>query len=529
MAETAAVQDDGVLFKTKIFGIDLEYTKTDAAIDTGLVAAGTLVPGAGNAAMAGVAVLRSGVMMVGRGVLKSLFKSAAKDAIKDAAKDAVQDVAKDAAKDALKATAKETAETAAKQTASATVKKTTLGTANEDALAALAKAKAAGEAERAGVKAVAKEATETVAETGTKAGAKAAAKEVTEEAVEKTSGRLASATKAVASAAGTGLSYAWTGAKVVTFPFRHPILTAGAVGLGHVATGGKSSELLWDGAIGSWNLTKEYAPTVAGAVVDAGLTVGDGVTGFFATGAKKGVAEIGEHLPVGTPASVRAVIAGAETKLEGARTGSPTQALKDKFEGARDKVEDTVDGMDGADFGPFREMLGQHMGIDPKKVDGKKIVSLLAEKAKQNPEIALGMAFGAMMGMSDSRSKAEAVWKVPFYTAIMGVAFMLLGPILKPLMGIAGQKLNELKDQFHSAQVTPYANGALPSTAEPKKAAPAVDAANDAPKPAANAPVVSDFRDNGLLMTTQTDVRKAGINPAVPAANRDQYALTMNG
>ncbi|MCM2343569.1 MAG: hypothetical protein NDJ24_03335 [Alphaproteobacteria bacterium] len=507
MAETAAVQDDSVLFKTRIFGLDLEYTKTDAAIDVGLVAAGTVVPGAGNAAMAGVAVVRSGAMMLGRGILKAVFKSAAKEGTEVVAK----------------AAAKETAELAAK----AGVKTGSRG-ASEDALAALAKAKAAGEAERAGVKAVAKEATETAAETGTKAGAKAA-KEVTEETVEKTSGRLASATKAVASAAGTGLSYAWTGAKVVSFPFRHPILTAGTLGVGHVATGGASSELLWDGAIGTWNLTKEYAPAAAGAVVDAGLTVGDGVAGFFATGAKKGVAEIGEHLPVGTPASLRAVVAGAETKIEGVRNGDTAQALRDRVAGARDAAEDAADGMDGADFGPFREMLGQHMGIDASKVDGKKIVSVLAEKAKQNPEIALGMAFGAMMGMSNSRNKAEALWKVPFYTAIMGVAFMLLGPILKPLMGLAGQGLNELKDKFHTAQVAPYANGALPSAAEPQKAAPAVDAANDGSKPAASAPAVSAFRDNGLMMTAQADIRKAGINPAIPAANRDQYALAMNG
>lgn len=507
-----ATQDDGVLFKKTILGIDLEYTKTDAAIDAGITGAGLAFAGVGAVPAAGIAAVRAGAMMVGRGVLRSLFKTAAKEGAEVVAKAAV----------------KETAEAGAK-----TVAKTTLKEANEDALAALVKAKAAGEAERAGVKAVAKEAAETTAETAAKAGTQAAAgiaaKEVTKEAVESTS-------KKVLGAAATAGSYAWTGVKLATFPFRHPVLTLGGVSAAHLATGGKSSELFWDGAVGTWSLAKEHVPGAAAAVAEGTLKLGDGMMGFLATGGKKGAEGLADHLPPGTPVVLREALGNVgKPKAEGAAGPSLKDHASDAFGGAKDKAGDVMENAEdflaGEQGKPFRDMMGKFMGIDPKNVNGKTVTAALTQKAKENPAVGIGMAIGAMSGMKNSNSMAERAWKVPLYTAMWGIAFMIMGPLLNPLLkmlgGMASEKVQDykeqrdLKNQFHGAQVEPYANGALPSTAEAKKDAPV-----GAGKPeAANA---SAFKENVASVTapklvdgdtTRVDLRNR------PAANGSQFAL----
>ena len=156
-------------------------------------------------------------------------------------------------------------------------------------------------------------------------------------------------------------------------------------------------------------------------------------------------------------------------------------------------------------------LAGQMLGLDPKNVNAASVAAALRQKAKDNPHIALGMAIGAMSGMKNSNSKMEMAWKVPLYSAMWGIAFMMLGPILQPLMGLLGQKMDGLKDQFHKSQVAPYANGALPSTAEPKTAAPAAD---KPAMPSGEAKTMALFQQNGASMTEETPT------VVVPAARK---------
>ncbi|QQG35980.1 MAG: hypothetical protein HYS17_10840 [Micavibrio aeruginosavorus] len=233
-----------------------------------------------------------------------------------------------------------------------------------------------------------------------------------------------------------------------------------------------------DGLLGT-NMTSTAVKGVASAV--------SGVAGVTMDGVKNNAKDIDQTL---TGGKVTAAVGGAA----GAPSSNPNAPADQRSQSQEGKMQQMLSGM--------------------------------MEKAKNDPFMALGIAIGGIAGMKGSDGMMEAAWKVPLYATMYGFMFKMLGPIIAPLLG-AGASM--LKDGFHSAQVKPYANGAVPSTAEPRKTAPAVDAANDGSKPAASAPAVSAFRDNGLMMTAQADVRKAGINPAIPAANRDQYALTMNG
>ena len=495
-----ATQDDGVLFKKTILGIDLEYTKTDAAIDAGITTAGLAFAGVGAAPAAGIAAARAGVMMVGRGILRSIFKTAAKEGAEVVAKTALKEGAEATAKAAVKEGTKEAAEAAAKK---GTVEWVAPTLSKETAEFAAKKA-----AER-----TAREAAEATAKAGIKEGAEAAAKTVTKEAVESTS-------KSLLGTAGKALGMAWSGAKIVSFPFRHPVLTLGGISALHLGTGGKSSELIWDGAIGTWGLAKEYVPSAAAAVAEGTLKLGDGMMGFLATGGKKGAEGLAEHLPPGTPVVLREALGSVgKKKEEGAAGPSLRERAAGAFDGAKDKAEDvaedvaenTGDFLEGEQAKPFRDMLGKFMGMDGKQVNGKALVGVLTEKAKDNPHIALGMAIGAMSGMKNSNSKMEMAWKVPLYSAMWGIAFMMLGPILQPLMGMLGQKMDGLKDQFHKSQVAPYANGALPSTAEPKTAAPAAD---KPAVPSGEAKTMALFQQNGASMTDEAPA------VVVPAARR---------
>lgn len=156
----------------------------------------------------------------------------------------------------------------------------------------------------------------------------------------------------------------------------------------------------------------------------------------------------------------------------------------------------------------------------------QNFMSGIAEKAKNDPAMALGAAFGAMVGISKSNGMMEAAWKVPLYSAIFGMAFKLLGPILTPILGALGNGLQStLQSSFHGAQVTPSASAA-PSAATP---APTTAPVADTALAAANA---SKFQENAASATT--DMRLTNGDTRVdlrnrPAVNRDQYALTMNG
>lgn len=337
---------------------------------------------------------------------------------------------------------------------------------------------------------------------------------VTKEAVEGTS-------KSLLGTAATAGKYTWTGAKILAAPIAYPKTFWLGASAGHVLTGGVSSSLIWGGYAGLWNLGKEYVPGASAAVLEGSLKLGDGLTGFLATGAKKGAAGLAEHLPpVLTPAPVKAALGAIGAT---STTGGDGPSLKDRagdaFAGAKDKAEDAVedvtenagDFLEGEQAKPFRDMLGKFMGMDGKDVNGKAITAALGQKAKDNPHIALGMAIGAMSGMKNSNSKMEMAWKVPLYSAMWGIAFMMLGPILQPLMGLLGQKMDGLKDQFHKSQVAPYANGALPSTAEPKTAAPAAD---KPAMPSGEAKTMALFQQNGASMTEETPT------VVVPAARK---------
>lgn len=424
-----ATKDDGVLFKKTIFGIDLEYTKTDAAIDTTLIAGGAMLGGVGAAPAAGIAALRSGAMMIGRGVLRSVFKTAAKEGAEVAAKAAVKTAAKETVETGAKAAAKDTIGAGVGKTA-----KTKLTDASDDALAALAKAKAEGEALRAGAKAAAKEGAEAAAGAGAKAaaaeaaagaGAKAAAKE----GVEKTS-------KSILEVAAKAGSFAWSSAKLVSFPLRHPVLSLGAVSAGDLATGGKSSELLWDGAIGSWNMTKEHAPSVANAIFEGSLKLGDGLMGFVATGGKKGAEGLKDHLPPGTPLVIREALGNVgKPKAEGQKTPSLTERAHAAMTGAgaddeaaNDADAEGVDPLSSPEAGPFRALIAKQLNMDPNAVNGKVLTEKMTQMAKDNPLFAMGMTVGTLYGATGAgKTKMERTMGGIAFGLAFGFMFQFIG------------------------------------------------------------------------------------------------------
>ena len=164
-------------------------------------------------------------------------KLAAKTAFKTAAKEGAESVAEAAAKSAAKTTAKVTI---------------------DDATAILAKAKAAGEAERAGVKVAAeaveqtaktaaKEGAEAAAETGAKAGLKAAGAKATTEAVENTSKSLLGTAMKFGSTAVAGAKVASVPLKIVGAPLLYPKTFWLGASAGHLMTGGASSEMIIGG------------------------------------------------------------------------------------------------------------------------------------------------------------------------------------------------------------------------------------------------------------------------------------------
>lgn len=477
MADVAA-QDDGVLFKTSLFGIPLEYTKTDAAIDGALVAGGAMFAGVGAAPAAGIAAVRSGAMMLGRGILRSVFKTAAKEgaevAAKTAAKATVEAGAKTVVKEGAEAAAKKgavdwVAPTLSKETAEFAAKKAAERTARETA--------------EATAKAATKE--------GAEAAAGAAAKTVTKEAAEATS-------KSLLSTAATAGSYAWTGLKVATFPFRHPVLSLGAVSGAHLLSGGKSSEMIWDGAIGSWNAAKTIAPAATSAVFEGSLKLGDGLMGFLATGGKKGADGLKNHLPPGTPLVLREALGAVGTKPEGETAPTVQSRASDAVASTRERIQDAaddIDFMDSPEVGPFRNMIAQHLNMDPAKVNGKEMTAKLGALAKDNPYFAAGMAFGSIYGMmGEGKSKKERAMGAVMYGALFGVAFQFLGQMYPGLAPALMKMLGGVPDM--AAKIpgaiglnTSSLNGNFKAAAEGTSAAPTSAPAQDT----ARTPVAAKF------------------------------------
>lgn len=438
MADVAA-QDDGVLFKKTIFGIDLEYTKTDAAIDGALLAGGAMIGGVGAAPAAGIAAVRSGVMMLGRGILRSVFKTAAKEGAEAVAKTA----AKATVEAGAKAAVKESAETVAQKTI-----KTKLTDANEDALAALVKAKAAGEAERAGVKAAvdvtastaAKTAAKETAESAAGLAADAAAKTVTKEAAEATS-------KSLLSTAAKAGGYAWTGAKILAAPVAYPKTFLLGASAGHLLTDGATSRMIWGGYTGLWNLGKEFVPGATATLAEGALKLGDGTMGFLGTGAKMGAQGLSHYLPPGTPAPIKAALGALDVNenrttesADSPATDNPT--LRDRANKAaatvRKQAEDAagdIDFMDAPEAKPFRAMIARQLNMDPAKVSGKELTAKLGELAKDNPLFATGMALGTAYGaMGAGKTKMERAMGAVMYGALFGFAFQILGQLYPGLL-----------------------------------------------------------------------------------------------
>lgn len=390
--------------------------------------------------------------------------------------------------------------------------------------------KLSGETAEFAAQAAAKRAAREAAEAGAAntAGTAAKAAAAGEKAIEKTSSSLlGTASKAA--------SYSWTTLKAVTFPFRHPVLTLGGVSALHLGTGGKSSEMIWDGAIGTWSLAKEYVPNAAAAVAEGTLKLGDGMMGFLATGGKKGAEGLAEHLPPGTPVVLREALGSVGKKNE---DGTPAPTLRERAQGAlsgarehgadaagaaRDAV-DELDPFDLPEAKPFREMIAKHLGMDPKKVNGKEMMSKMGEMAKNNPYAATGMAFGAMLGMMEGGTKGQKALKAMVYGAVFAIGFQMIGQFFPGLMPAIGNMLgngmkslgfdaNTMKGQFTGA-----ANGL---TDAPKTAAPAAktaEAANDpvaqfrASADTATRPALTPAPDQLPVVRTPAEIMRARTN-----------------
>lgn len=431
--------------------------------------------------------------------------------------------------------------------------KTKLAGANEDALASLAKAKAAGEAERAGATVaskVAAEGTEAAAKTAVKETAEAAAKTVSKEAVESTS-------KKILGAAATAGSYAWTSAKVVTFPFRHPVLTLGGLSAGHLATDGWTSEKIWDGAIGGWNLTKEYAPAAADAVFEGSLKLGDGLMGFLATGGKKGAEGLRDHLPPGTPMAIREALGkvGAPKATAGntpaVGAGAAAEIASAGQDTASEDHEDN-DPFNSPQSGPFREVVGKFLNVDPSKVNGKLVSARMAELAKENPLFAMGMGIGTLYGATGAgKSPMERAMGGIAFGLAFGVLFQVIGqmyPGLAPglmravsgapeTLGKAATSIG-LKKEGVSSDFGQAANGqtVAPSYQPPASYTARTEMGTNFQQAAAAVPVERkdlnvgrpDAANEGPAAVTQDGQERVNLNRR-PAGNDARYTLAANG
>jgi hypothetical protein len=227
-----------------------------------------------------------------------------------------------------------------------------------------------------------------------------------------------------------------------------------------------------------------------------------------------------------------ALTAITQPNSEKARTfrGAIVAEAKQKAEQAGQAVGLDVGGDSGADNemdDGMKNMLGQFLNIDPKNLNARNVARMMRNFAGDN-KMALGLGLYAAYSAEGGPLKKAVVGLVT--TMVMSFLMPHLMQMFGPMIKAAGPALTNMRDQlgqkFDQASTTGQFNtGAYglkaPDAVPVQKQAPVAEAANDP---------VADFRNNSNLMTNPvTDVSKRGINPAIPAANRDQFALSMNG
>jgi hypothetical protein len=428
--------------------------------------------------------------------------------------------------------------TAAKATTTATTTAatTTAGTAAAKAGGTIewVAPKLSGETAEFAAQAAAKRAAREAAEAGATntAGTAAKAAAVGEKAIEKTSKGLLGT---VASAGLSTLQFGWTAGKIITWPVRHWLITGVGLGTAHQLTDGASSRAIIGAGSSAVGYVADKAPGIAAAAADASLWVGDGVMGFFTEGVKEGGEQLAEKLPFGTPAAVRAAVAGASAKVKGEK-GEPSlrERAQDAMSGARERAGDAADAareaaddidvFDLPEAGPFREMIAKHLGMDPKKVNGKEMMSKMGEMAKNNPYAATGMAFGAMLGMMEGGTKGQKAMKAMVYGAVFAIGFQMIGQFFPGLMPAIGNMLgngmkglgldtNTMKGQFTGA-----ANGLTEAPRTPAPVARTAEAANDpvaqfrASADTATRPAPTPAPDQAPVVRTPAEIARARTN-----------------
>lgn len=555
MADVAA-QDDGVLFKKTIFGIDLEYTKTDAAIDGALVAGGAMFAGVGAAPAAGIAAVRSGAMMLGRGILRSVFKTAAKEGTEAVAKTA----AKATAEAGVKAAAKEgtidwVAPTLSKEAAEFAAKKAAERTTRE--------------ATEAAAKTAAKEGVE--AATGAAAGV--AAKTVTKEAVEATSRSLGS----MALDAGK-----WTAKAALGFALRPvkfvvggaTLLGAGAVGNhAYRAFNGDAGDTLLESGgrslsqLTTWGVSRvgslvlmfgdEMRQVASGYVkdqlgVEPGETTGDAIERKLVEKSNltqdqaKAVADFVRGKKTsdyeGNPKEKGHLIDGLKTMIGldngmAARAEQLEKRLAELEVEKKDSMPDRVRAAGSAAVDGAGELLDGADGLlDDHLPEGMKGIYTTAKGlAKDNPYFAMGMTLGAAYGaMGAGKSKIERTMGAAMYGALFGFAFQILGQLYPGLMpglmkmaGAAPDALAKIPDAI--GLDTSSLKGNFAGAAEGRTAAPTSAPVQDQ----ARTPVASQFSQAGSGIPAPApaptpapeDVDLRHNRPE--AANNPAYRLTV--
>ena len=394
--------------------------------------------------------------------------------------------------------------------------------------------KLSGETAEFAAQAAAKRAAREAAEAGAAntAGTAAKAAAVGEKAIEKTSKGLLGT---VASAGMSTLQVGWTAGKIITWPVRHWLITGVGLGAAHQVTDGASSRAIIGAGSSTIGFVADKAPGIAAAAADASLWVGDGVMGFFTEGVKEGGEQLAEKLPFGTPAAVRAAVAGAAAKVKGEK-GEPSlrERAQDAMSGARERAGDAADAardaaedidmFDLPEAGPFREMIAKHLGMDPKKVNGKEMMSKMGEMAKNNPYAATGMAFGAMLGMMEGGTKAQKAMKAMVYGAAFAIGFQMIGQFFPGLMPAIGNMLGGglkslgLDPSTMKGQFTGAANGLTAAPATPAPVARTAEAANDpvtqfrASADTATRPALTPAPDQPAVVRTPAEIARARTN-----------------
>lgn len=344
-------------------------------------------------------------------------------------------------------------------------------------------------------------------------------------------------TNAPSIASGT-LSTAWKVGNVVATPIKHPVLTGAAAAVLHNVTDGKSTNLAIDGVGVAWNATKTHVPSLAGKIADGGLYVADGLTGMLETAGKRGIEHIGDHLPpVITPAPIRAAVAAAQAKIDQAKkavTGTPsastpTSQSQGESGDSNSDVSSDSDDVDTPESGAFRDMIGQQLGIDPKKINGKNITAAVGDFAKDHPwAIGLGALFGATASGGKMRklmvgavTTIGLVALAPFLAPI----FAAMAPLLEGIKNFIKEKFDQstLKGRFNteSSHIINRDRDPSATTPEPKLAT----------SPTAVVPAANEYQVNLSDLTTRVSTKLADSNTSVdlrrPAVARQDSIYSL--